>query len=310
MNVAGGERNLGAWVWLCIAGFAVFELVAHPLFVRAVPDEASWAEAAAFVRERVTPGDRIVAAPGWVDPIVRRTLGDLQTLRAAAPPDLAGIERVWEVGIRGATTRESAPVLERRFGGVHVRMWTIDSPTLDYDFVEHVREATVELDMPGGPRDCPWSHGRPDRGGLERGPMRPAERFVCGSGHSWVGATIMTDLEFRPRRCIWQHPVGPDPVRARFSEVPLAGRLVVHGGVDHQASRKRRGAPVTLRVYIDDRLAGELVAHDGDGWSELTIDLGVGPQRVGNVRFETTASNPAARRFCYAASIQSGFDDE
>lgn len=312
MNGAGGERSLGAWAWVGIAALALFELVAHPLFVRATPDDASWEEAAAFVRERAEPSDHIVAAPGWTEPIVRLLLGDLQTLRSAAPPDLAGVERVWEVGIRGATTRPRAPSLERQFGAVRVRMWSVTSATLDYDFVEHLEDATVELELEDGVRDCPWSHGKPDRGGLERGPMRPADRFICDRRRTWlwVGPTILTDLGLRPRRCIWQHPAGTRPVRARFPDVPLHGTLVVHGGVDYQASRERRGAPVTLHVYVDDHLAGELVAHDGGGWSELTIELGSDAHRVGEVRFESTTPDPAARLFCYAASIQSGSEDE
>ena len=62
------------------------------------------------------PTDRIVAAPSWIDPIVRHHLGDLLSLRLAAPSDLAGIERVWEVGIRGATTRAETRAALRSLG--------------------------------------------------------------------------------------------------------------------------------------------------------------------------------------------------
>ena len=66
-----------------------------------------------------------------------------------------------------------------------------------YDFVENVDQARVELVVADGPRTCPWMKARPARGGLERGPMTPSERFVCDPRRPWlwVGATVLQDLE-------------------------------------------------------------------------------------------------------------------
>jgi hypothetical protein len=91
-----------------------------------------------------------------------------------------------------------------------------------------------------------------------------------------------------------------------FPDAALGERLVIHGGIDYNNERRRIYSPVTLRVWIDDRLAGELVHHDGDGWSSIDIDtseLGLGRARV---RFETTTKDPRARVrfFCWAASTQ------
>lgn len=308
MAEAGRKQTLAGWVWVLVAGLALFELVAHPAIRARVPDDDAWREAAAFVRRKAGPSDRVVAAPAWADPLIRRELGDLMTLRAAAPPDDAGVERVWELGIRGATTRTDPPALEERLGPIHVRMWPIAAPTLVYDFVEHVPSAEVTFDAPEGERPCPWTRGPPDPGGLERGPMRPADRFQCDPKRpwAWVGPTVLADLDLAPRRCIWQHPIGERPIRTRFSDVPLGDEIVVSAGVDYQVARQRTHAPVTLRVFIDDRLAGELVHRDGDGWTSLAIDTADAVGRHANVRFETTTSNPSARLFCYAASTQSG----
>jgi hypothetical protein len=289
-----------------IAGLAVFELVAHPLIRVAIPSDESWEAASAFVRARYQPTDRIVAAPAWVDPIVRGHLGDLLSLRMAAPSDLAGIDRVWELSIRGASTRDEPPALEEDFDGVRVRMWSISTDDVLYDFVEEVEHAQVELLGPDGSQVCPWMSTRPARGGLGHGPMTPSERFICDPRRPWlwVGATVLADLELRPRRCIWQHPAGADPVRVTFRDTPLGERLVIHGGVDYNSERRRAHGPVILRVWIDDRLAGELVHQDGDGWSGIDIDTSEwGPERA-VVRFETTAKDPSARLFCWAASTR------
>jgi hypothetical protein len=116
---------------------------------------------------------------------------------------------------------------------------------------------------------------------------------------------VLTDLTLQPRRCIWQHPAGEDPVRTTFEDVPLEGELVVHAGIDYQVERREAHSPVTLRVFVDDALVGSLVHRDGDGWSELRIDTS-GYPTTARVRFETSASDPAARWFCYAASVQAG----
>jgi hypothetical protein len=303
---AGRKLSLAAWAWVLIAALAAFELLAHPVIQAAIPSDKSWEEASAFVRARFQPTDRIVAAPHWADPIVRRELGDLTSLRVAALPDSAGVGRVWELGIRGATTRDEAPVLERDFRGVRVRMWSVQSPKILYDFVEHITDARVELETEDGPLACPWTTARPSPGGLERGPMRPAERFVCDRKRAWlwVGSTVLADLDLHPRRCIWQHPAGPNPVRTIFANVPLGRQLVVHGGVDYQIARQRAYAPVVLRVWIDDEIVAEWIHRDGDGWSGLDIDTSDREGSFATVRFETTTAEPFARIFCFAASTQ------
>ena len=306
MAEAGRKLSLAAWAWVLVAAVAAFELLAHPVIQAAIPSEDSWEEASTFVRARFEPSDRIVAAPHWTDPIVRRELGDLTSLRNAALPDQAGIGRVWELAIRGATTRDEAPALERDFGGVRVRMWPARSPKILYDFVAEIEHARVELETGEGPLPCPWTQGRQAQGGLERGPMRPAYRFACDQERAWlwVGPTVLADLELQPRRCIWQHPAGPDPVRTTFDHVPIGRRLVVRGGVDYQIARRRAYAAVTLRVWIDDELAAEWIHHDGDGWSGLDIDTSDREGSLATVRFETTTAEPFARLFCFAASTQ------
>ncbi len=295
-----------------IAGLALFELVAQVRISAAVPSEQAWQEASAFVRARFEDGDRVIASPGWVDPIVRSHLGDLLSLQAAAPSDAAGARRIWELSIRGASLHDSSAALERAFENVIVRMWRVTTDTVLFDFVEQIDAATVELGGADAGRSCPWMTTAPDRGGLFRGPMTPEERFVCDPKRPWlwVGATIMADLGLQPRRCVWQHPAGASPVRVTFSDVPIGDLLSVRAGIDYSNERWRRGAPVTLRVWIDDRLAAELVHRDGDGWSGDDIDTStLGVERA-EVRFETTTEDSTARLFCWAASTRRGPVDE
>ena len=304
MATAARNPGLAAWVWVPIAALAVFELVAHSTIEAAIPSDASWEAAAAFVRARYRPADRIAGAPAWVDPIVRQRLGDLLSLRMAAPPDSAGIDRLWELSIRGARSRDEPPALEQEFDGVHVRMWTLLGDELVYDFAEEIAGAKVELVGADRSEVCPLVAARQMPGGLERGPMTPRKRFVCDPRRPWlwVGATVLSDLDLQPRRCVWQHPAGRDPVRVTFTEVPLGDRLLIHGGIDYQIERRRNHGPVTLRVWINERMAAELVHEDGDGWESLEIDTSELPPEPATVRFETMADDPTARLFCWSAS--------
>ena len=306
MAEAGRKSSLAAWVWVLVAGVAVFELVAHPVIRAGVPTGDSWEDAAAFVRERFEPTDRVVAAPRWVDPIVRSYLGDLLSPRSASASDLAGVGRVWEVGIRGATSRGEPPALEETFGGVRVRMWPVSTDQVLFDFVEEIDRAEVDLLTKEGSQPCPWTHAKVEGGGLGHGPLPPSDRFVCEPERPWlwVGPTVMADLDLEPRRCLWQHPAGRDPVRATFRDVPFGDRLVVHGGLDYNNERTAGNIPVRLRVFIDDRLAGEMRHQDRDGWTRLEIDTARWDGTTHEVRIETTAAKPHARTFCWSASTR------
>ena len=310
MAEAGGRLRLAAWAsaWLLVSAVALFELGAQRAIRARVPSDESWEAASAFVRARYQPSDRIVAAPSWADPIVRSQLGDLLSLRMAAPPDSVGIDRIWEIGLRGARSGNDSAALSEDFDGVRVRMWPTPSDALVYDFVDEIKSAQVELVQGKRTKTCSLREASPSRGGLEHGPMAPGERFVCGSRRPWlwVGATVLSDLELQARRCIWQHPAGPEPVRVTFPDATLGDRLLVHGGIDYQSERKRVHAPVTLRVWINGGLAGELIHEDGDGWSGLEIDTSELDLERASVRFETTAADATARLFCWSASASRG----
>lgn len=303
MAGARRKRKIAPPLWALVAVVAVLELGADAWIRAAVPTESSWDKAATFVRERFGSRDRIVAAPSWIDPIVRFHLGDLLTLRSAAPPNRAGFDRIWEVSIRGASTRSDPPDLEAQLEGVRVRMWELPADEVRYDFVEQIAHAQAALVDGERSEPCPWMEAASGPGGLGRGPMPPPRRFVCDRTRPWlwVGPTILADLELEPRRCIWQHPAGADPVVVTFFDVPLGDRLIVHGGIDYNSERERTHGPVTLRVWIGDRLAGELIHHDGDGWSKLEIETSALGLDRSDVRFETTAVDPTARTFCWSA---------
>ncbi|HJL16835.1 MAG TPA: hypothetical protein RMH99_14320 [Sandaracinaceae bacterium LLY-WYZ-13_1] len=304
------RRRWGA-LWLALLGVAIVELVGHFVVqARVVPDD-DWARAAGLVRRAHRPGDLIVAAPGWADPLVRQALGDLIEPAEAGRSDLAGYERLWALSIRGHRPEEApdAPAeLDRAVGAVRVLRWRLPSEPVLYDFTEHVREARVTLGTGDGARRCTWRRtGRPRGGGLGAGPIQPAERHVCDPRRSWlwVGTTIQDDLDLSPRYCIWQHPAGREPIRATFPGVPLGERLVLYGDVYYEHERHEEHGPVHVTVSVNGEPVGRMTHRDGDGWKRMEASTEVpGAGARGEVTVEVTAPNPHLRTFCWAATTR------
>ncbi len=293
------------WPWWLVGAVVLMEVVGHFVIRARVPRDDDWAAASRFLHENYAEGDAFVASPSWADPLMRLHVGDLIAPKAAARADLAPFERLWEVSIRGHRTElvDRPADLERAFGRVRVRRFDLGPSPVLYDFVDHIREAEVSA----GERPCRWQRQAPSQGGLWRGPLWPAERHFCGpQGWLWVGETILEDLHFEPRRCVWQHPAQGVPIRATFRNVPLGERLVIHGGLYYAHEREQTRPPVTARVLVDEVEVGRLVHRDGDGWKRVELDpdpLRRGASR-GDVTIEVIADNPDMRSLCWAASTR------
>jgi hypothetical protein len=127
---------------LLVALGALGEIGAQAVNSWRVPSDAEWNAAAAYVRARHQPGDGIVFAPAWVDPVGRLHLGDLVPVEEAARPDRSRQARIWEVSIRGAEHPEArGRVAESRvFGRVRVRRIERRAAQVLYDFGDAVPE--------------------------------------------------------------------------------------------------------------------------------------------------------------------------
>jgi len=117
-----------------LAALAAWEIVATRCDATSVPGDDAWDAAAAVVRAQYRPGDLIVFAPDWVDPVGRLHLGDLIPVETAARMDDARFARIWELSIRGAHRVPGAPVAEEVHGGVTVRRFEQTPVTVLTDF--------------------------------------------------------------------------------------------------------------------------------------------------------------------------------
>jgi hypothetical protein len=300
-------------VWLVFLALAVVEVVGHFVVRSRVVTREDWEVAAARVRAEHRAGDLVVVAPSWADPLLREHLGDLLTLEDAGRSDLAQYQRLWVLSIRGHRPTEAPPEppsFDEQHGRVRVLRWDLTPDAVLYDFTEHVREARVTMVEGESESPCPWrEEHRPRGGGLGAGPMTPAARHQCDPRRPWlwVGTTVQDDLELQPRYCIWQHPAGPEPIRATFTDVPLGERIVLYGDIYYEHERHRENGPLSVAVRVDGEEIGRMVHADGDGWKRMVASTqrpGQPRRERGTVTIEVSAPNPHLRSFCWAATTR------
>lgn len=288
---ATGKR----WPLLLAALLLALVVIETGAAVRArsrVAGEADWQATAAAVRAEFRPGDLIVFAPAWMDPVGRSYLGDLMPIEMVARSDADRYGRIWEVSIRGARAAETAGAereVEQDHGLVHVARWKSPPPapvTVRYDFTAHLAEALVTqvpVDGRGDERPCFQDPRDGDAG------------FGCASTH--VGRRTL-EIDYRPRRGVLvpvdQHLV----TRLEYRAVPLGGTLVGYTGLHDYYARKNADGPVDFVVFIDDETVYRGRTGNADAWKRFAIDTsrfaGAAPHRV---RFEVSAPAPAWRNF-------------
>ncbi len=302
--------------WLLFVGLAIAEVVALGVRKHRVPAESDWSSAAAYVRAELKNKDAIAVAPGWADPLLRLYLGDRIPLKMAGRSDLAAFERLWVLSIRGAHASEAparAPDAERHFGRVRVERYDLGPSPVVFDLADALTSAHVTRETEGVEESCALRTFPPAvvAGGLGGGVVPPRQRFQCDFERPWlwVGMTMIESLDLSPRRCIWTHPQGRDPIAVTYPDVPLAQYMVLYAGLDYHDERDQDKAPVTLRVSVNGRQVANLVHRDGNGMARYALDLhedlgGQVPER-GQLRFEVTTPEPFRRSFCWTGTLQS-----
>ncbi|MDB4972390.1 MAG: hypothetical protein JWN48_731 [Myxococcaceae bacterium] len=322
---APAPRWASPW-WLLFLGLAIAEVVALGVREHRVPTETDWAGAADYVRSQLAAQDAITVAPGWADPLLRLYLGDRMTAKISGRSDLAAFERLWVLSIRGANAPDApkrAPNFSQTFGRVRVERFDLGPSKVLVDLVDAIHDARVTRRIEGIDDPCILRTFPPSvlQGGLGGGIVAPRQRFQCDFERHWlwVGQTLIESLDLSPRRCVWSHPQGADPISITYPDIPLGTRIVLYGGLDYHDERDREKGPVTLRVLLNEREIGSFVHRDGDGMARYEIDLrrelgaaqpgATLPQR-GDLKLEVSAAEPYRRSFCWAGSTQSGVRKE
>lgn len=296
-----------SWWWLAIPVLGAGELAAQFWAARRAPRESEWREVASEVRRAKAPEAVVVVAPAWAEPLARAAFGDaVMPLRDVARPGLDGYRRALEVSLLGQHDRELSGwqvTEERRVGRFTLRQ--LDNPVpphVQIDFVDRLKDARVWETVGENSQPCPWVHARVSNGGLGGHPTYPAQRFACPSSEPYlVGATVIDDQDFRPRRCIHAHPTPRGPLRIAFDDVPLGPELRGHAGLPWLLVRDGGGAPVRLQIRVNGKVIGTHVQRDEMGWAGFHFETGVSAGTRGTVEFQVDSDSVQNRHFCFAA---------
>jgi hypothetical protein len=240
--------------------------------------EADWTAAAARVRREFRPGELIVVAPAWADPVGRRYLGDLISVDSAARMDAARYATIWELSIRGASaadTRTARVQWSEQFGAVTVRKFSQQPVVVLTDFVDAFAGARVA--------------GRVVRHSRDRSvPPGPA----------------LEEVGFAPHRCVRIVPQPGSSVTVTYPAVRLGSALVGYVGLADVFTRRDSREPARLAVQIDGVAAAATEVGVDDGW--VRFEAATAPAEAAEVVFTATAIGPAARDrlICFAAEAR------
>jgi hypothetical protein len=300
-------RAARPWAFALVPLLGLIELGAHVYETHAVVPDDDWHSAHAAVDAMWQPGDLVVFAPDWADPLGREYFGaKLAGIPDEARPDDTRFPRAFEVSIRGAHDPELEgwkKVATQKTGAVTIT--TLENPNpvhlLD-DLVLHASPDGMRVTL--GNTECRWVHGPTTAGGLGGGPAMPGDRFACPSG-GFVGVSLIHDLADRPRRCFFAPPVGGrgGSMQIRFQNVAFGSALHGHAGLAQFNERDRTGPPVILSWRANDRLLGKVTHVDGDGWKGFELATPELAGQKGELVAEVTSIG-GGRHFCFEADTR------
>jgi len=223
---------------LLLIAISLWEVCAARHDATAVPDDGAWQAAAQRVRAEARPGDLIVFAPAWIDPVGRWQLGDLIPIAMAGRMDAARYGRIWELAIRGAHAPETAglvPVASAEHDGIAIRRYERAPAIVVGDVLDRVASATG---------------GRPS---LE-----------------------LAEVGFEPHRCLQISPPPGAPLRLTFPAFPLGTTLVGYVGIADVFTRRDVRSPVQLEVELGGRVIASATAGVDDGWVRFAAATAAG----------------------------------
>jgi hypothetical protein len=289
----GSRSRVSLYALGAIVTLALIETAVALIAPLRAPRDADWKAAERAVRAGFRPGDLIVAAPAWADPIMRMHLGDLIPIAVAGRMDAARFSRVWEISQRGARapeTRQGHIASESRHGALTVRRIERRGAVVSYDFLARWKEAHVSrIDASGAVNPC----------GLQ------ADRFQCPNISFNYVKRQTVEVDTTLRQALLTQPVERSKVVIEFPAVVLGREIAVATGLSNVWMRKAAKGTVDLTVAIDGRPAFHVTTANQSGWLLSHVDTAARAGQTAAVRFEVTSAAPYARHFAFTAEARS-----
>jgi len=228
---------------------------------------ADWERVRGLFESHYRPGELIVTAPSWLDPVGRLHLGQWMDIDAVARADAARYSVIWEVA-QGDHRAPEVDDLEAtstwQHGELTVRRFEQTPVAVVYDFARHLGEADVRGQAVGRP------------------------------------ALVLDEVGFAPHRCVRVEARPGQEVELTFPRATLGSKLVVHAGLADVFTRRDIRSPADLRVEIDGKVVVDRRIGIDDGW--VAVEAATTPGAA-QVRFVVGARQPR-RLLCFVAEAR------
>ncbi len=296
-----------AWLWLAIPIIALAELVAHFVELGRVVPESAWRAAGVRAKQMVKPGELVVFAPFWTDPLGRVAIGpDLARFEIAGRADVGRWPRALEMSIHGARNEETASwrvTSEEVVQGVTLRVLENPKPetvrddtlarVIKGDFAARTAIATAP-NAPESEEACTPVSDRGSAGQFYGNAMVPPHRLACARG-TFAGMGVFAVGErFEERTCIYAPPLPGAKLRVVFPNFHFGSTL---RGYQAISMYDRGTAPVTVTLRSDNEELGRYVIRTDEGWKRFEVDTRELAGRDATLTAEITAA--ARRDYCF-----------
>lgn len=248
-----------------------------------------------LVAQQAGPDDAIVLAPSWAtrgrDFLTTRPVFTLADFHNG---ELVGVPRIWLVALEGAPRFELDDARTRLgesagepnpVGALYVEPFDTGAAPVAWRLSDEIAEARVRI---AGKKvqPCPWRR----------------DHFQCPRGEWNAVHSGWFEVEETPMRCVWAHPVGPEPLEITIENVPSGATLRGRSALIGQAAAGG-GAPIDLTVSRDGAPLGKTRFENRFG--RQPFDLTLPPSEVpSTLTFAVTTPNSGMRHFCFDAWVE------
>lgn len=280
----------------------LLELGLHFYLARRAPAPDDYAPLAPRLSALKQPGQPVVVAPAWAEPLVRAAAPSAFPLAELTRVDDSGYPAFWEVSVLGRTAPSLTGFATERTEQVGPFTLSLrKNPRLEpsvFDFVTAVDAAQVEIfqELEGARLPCRLEEdARLETGGLHGHVTYPKRRFVC-TRERFVAVTLSEDSDYRAHRCIVARLPTSGRLVLRFSGVPEAKRLVGHAGFSWFLERDAESPQVELSVSAEGHELGRHRASGSQGFARFELP----PPSSHALEIALERLGPIQSDFCFA----------
>lgn len=294
-------QNLKRFLPAILIGLLGFATLGTSLVLESRPaSEAEYAEMVGSLANELGTRDAIIFVPIWAEKARLYLNPDVKV--AGLDPDdseLAVYPRIWvlvthstpwfdtDEALAPLKTTRGEPAFSKRVGRLELLRFDRESgngPPPPARLSDSLSQAHVRR----GGKHCPFNATQ--------------GQHMCGMRPWHDVSTQIREFEYRPRQCIWAHPVEGENLEISFPGVQTGPHLEVRSGLVGNSAFDKAGAMVEMDVLVDEKLVGSHLNQPRPGLQTTRIPTPDIPETA-TITFIVRTSNHSRRHFCFDASV-------